>query len=100
LKYERREEKRMKKEFTGSKDFEAYYAAEKWIRESGLYDGSMERDAPIAISKNDWCAGMKWRNLYLEDKLALDGVICSGDKRNGTITVVIFDEVDQLKQYI
>ena len=90
----------MKKEFAGSKDFEAYYAAEKWIRESGLHDGSMQRDAPIAITKDDWCAGMKWRDIYREGKLTLDGIICAGDKRNGMVTIVMFDEDDAREKYI
>jgi hypothetical protein len=82
----------MRKTFKAGEDFDAFYAAEKWLRENGYSIGSMEREKPIGIAKGD-CYISKWRNLG-EDKARLDGVIASGDKRNSDITVIIFDDAD------
>lgn len=82
----------MRKTFKADGDFKAFYAAENWLRENGYSTGSMERDEPIGIAKGD-CYISKWRNLG-EDKDLLDGVIARGDKRNGDVTVIIFDNTD------
>lgn len=79
----------MKKEFTESGDFEAYYAASKWLDENGFSLGSMQRDDPIGIMKGDYCIA-KWRNLSAADKRGLHGVL-TGDKRNGPVTIEIFE---------
>jgi len=80
--------------------FRGYYDAESWIREQGFHDGSMQRDCPIGISKEDWVGGCKWRYLTENDRNDLDGVMISNDYRNGDVTVVIFDEEDKRKLYI
>ena len=87
----------MRKTFKAHGNFEAFYAAEKWLRENGYSVGSMERDAPIGIAKGD-CYISKWRNLG-NDKTLLDGVIVEGDKRDGDVTIIIFDEADPQGTY-
>lgn len=84
----------MKKTFSGEKDFEAYYNAEKWLREHGFNFGSMERNSPIGISKDEWISECKWRYISQQGKNSLDGVICDGDHRGHFITVIIFDDND------
>lgn len=80
--------------------FRGFYNAESWIKEQGLYVGSMERDRPIGISKEDWVCTYKWRHLTKEDKNELDGIICSGDKRNSDVAIIMFDDVDKREAYI
>lgn len=82
----------MRKIFKAGSDFEAFYAAEKWLHERGYSAGSMERDSPIGIVHGD-CYISKWRNLGT-DKERIDGVIAEGDKRNGDVTIIIFDDTD------
>ena len=87
----------MRKVFKAADDFEAFYAAQKWLREEGYAVGSMERDCPIGIAKGD-CYISKWRNLG-SDRERLDGVMAEGDKRNGDVTVIIFDDADPRGTY-
>lgn len=82
----------MRKTFKAGDDFEAFYAAEKWLEDNGYSSGSMERERPIGIAKGD-CYISKWRNLG-QDKALLDGCIAAGDKRNSDVTVIIFDDAD------
>jgi hypothetical protein len=81
----------MRKAFKTGNDFDAFYAAEKWLKQNGYSIGSMECDRPIGIVKGD-CYIPKWR--YVDDRAALDGVIATGGKRNCDITVIIFDDAD------
>lgn len=74
--------------FTGSSDFEANSAAEKWCREQGISYGSMQRDAPRGLMWGDYDIP-KWRNLDAEDVAGLDGRMTSADFRAGPITVSI-----------
>ena len=82
----------MRKTFNVEGDFKSFYAAEAWLRENGYSTGSMQRDSPIGVAKGECCIS-KWRNLGDDMKL-LDGIIAEGDKRNGEVTVIIFDSVD------
>lgn len=86
----------MKKVFKSDRTFGAYYDAEKFIKEQGLFYGSMECDRPIGIAKEDWVC-CKWRHITTAGKQALTGVIISKDFREGDVTVVIFDDVDTLQ---
>lgn len=82
----------MRKTFKAKDDFEAFYAAEEYLKENGYSIGSIERNAPIGVAKGD-CYISKWCNLG-SDRKFLDGVIAEGDKRNGDVTIIIFDDVD------
>ena len=79
----------MKKKFDDSGDFQAFYAATKWLDMNGFSYGSMQGPEPIGVIKGD-CAISKWRNLSALDKKHLDGVI-TGDKRNGPVFVEIYN---------
>lgn len=75
-------------------EFKGFYAAEKAARCAGFTTGSMERDRPIAVFGADIeHYTPKWRHLTQEDKKLLSGII-EGDKRNGPVTLTIFDEID------
>lgn len=90
----------MKKIFKTEKDFDGFYSANNWLKEYEYFEGSMQRGAPIGLSKEDWVEGCKWRNLTQEGKESLDGIIAAGDKRNGDVTIIIFDEKDKKEDYI
>ena len=81
----------MKIIFKAGQDFEAFYNAEKWLKENGYSWGSMQRSDPIGITKENWIGGAKWRHLTPKGKAALDGIIEGESKRNGDITITIFD---------
>lgn len=85
----------MKMVFHGN-EFTAVYEATKYAVEHGLVVGSMARDMPMGLAdatKYDSVA--KWYNLDEEEKLLLSGVIV-GDKRNGPVALILFDEEDNL----
>lgn len=69
--------------------FAAYEAAEEFLRKSGFSIGSMQRDSPIGIMYGVYDIA-KWGNIGLRDRKKLHGQI-NGDKRNGPITVSIFN---------
>ena len=78
-----------KRVFNERGDFQAFYAATKWLNELGYSYGSMQRDSPIGIKKGKYIIS-KWRNLSLKDIANLDGVI-TGEKRNGPVAVTLYD---------
>ena len=87
----------MKVTFEGTESFEAMRKAERYAKGSGLVVGSMERDSPIGLADaNRFRYVAKWGNLTAEDKTELSGVIV-GEKRQGPVTVVLFDEKDSLE---
>ena len=83
----------MKKVFNKTGDFAAISEAQKWLKDEGYSFGSMQREAPIGIMKGDYSIS-KWRGLSRQDIAELDGVIEGIDKRNGPVTITIFDSVD------
>jgi hypothetical protein len=81
----------MKKVFKAEGNFEAYYKAEKFLRDNGYSYGSSQGSAPVAIWKGD-CHISKWRGLSEKERSECHGII-TGQMRNGDITVNIKDEV-------
>lgn len=79
------------KTFTGAGEFEAMYAAERWLKERGFSVGRQQAHAPRGILFGDFEVA-KWRNLSTEERVALHGTM-TGDGRNGPITVLIFSHV-------
>lgn len=77
--------------FDQTGDFEAYNAAEEWLKSMGYSIGSMQREAPVGFKKGDYDIA-KWRNLDDQDKALLDGVIEGESKRNGPITVTFYNK--------
>lgn len=78
-------------QFNQDGDFNAIYAAKKWLREHGYSYGSMCRGMPIGILKGDWCIA-KWRNLTTIERYQLDGQINSSDFRAGPVTIKLKDD--------
>jgi hypothetical protein len=72
--------------------FETIGKARSAATEYGCSYGSMCMDDPIALYKGD-CDVSKWRHLSQQDKNEMDGVIL-GEKRNGPVTLIIFDNDD------
>ena len=71
--------------------FQAFYNAEKRLKELGYVTGSMCRTEPIGFADAevvDYVA--KWYNIDKEDKGKLDGVMASDDFREGGVTIVFF----------
>ena len=77
-----------KQTFNQTGDFEAYHAAEAWLKENGYSAGSMCGDQPIGILKGDVYIP-KWRNLTNSDKRILHGRL-TGDMRIGPVTLEIY----------
>ena len=80
----------MKKTFNQTGTFEAYTAAEQWLIDNGYTYGSMQGRDPIGILKGDIYIS-KWRNIPAHGRKNLDGIITGVDKRNGPVTVEIFE---------
>jgi hypothetical protein len=71
--------------------FQAFYAAEKRLKELGYTVGSMCRTEPIGFANADAVGYVaKWYNLSQDDKGQLDGVMASDDFREGGVTIVFF----------
>ena len=80
----------MKKTFNQTGTFEAIRTAEKWLADNGYSYGSMQGRDPIGILKGDIYIP-KWRNIPAYGRKKLDGTITGTDKRNGPVTVEIFE---------
>ena len=80
----------MKKTFNQTGTFEAMHEAGKWLTDNGYSYGSMQGRDPIGILKGDYYIG-KWRNIRSAERGKLDGTITGTDKRNGPVTVEIFE---------
>lgn len=76
----------LEKIFEGD-EFTALDKAVAFCKGKGFSVGSMQREAPIGIARGD-CYISKWRNMTLEDKKGLDGVIVGESKRKGPVTVL------------
>ena len=70
--------------------FENYYMAKNWLHENGYSDGSMARDLPIGLLKEENILIAKWGNLTKEEISELDGVMISDDFREGNVEIIIF----------
>lgn len=80
------------KTFPATGTFEAVGAAEKWLKENGYAYGSMQRDAPIGIAREEETSYIsKWRNLGGDASL-LNGAMVSDDFREGSVTIVLDHE--------
>ena len=77
----------MRREFTGSADWEAVKRAEKWCEENGISVGRMQRDDPRGLLYGSHDI-QKWRNLSANHRATLDGTM-TGDMRNGPVVVEI-----------
>lgn len=80
----------MKKVFSETGDFVAFSAATKWLDDNGYSYGSMQREAPIGVMKGKFLIS-KWRGLSRAEIKELDGVIEGDSKRDGPITVTIYE---------
>jgi len=85
----------MRMRFEGS-EFKGYYAAKAKALELGMLYGSMQRDDPIAVVKNE--PGVehppKWVHMGTPSKKTMAGMIV-GRKRDGPVTLIIFDGFDK-----
>ena len=81
----------MKKIFTEKGTFQAYYAAEKWLRNNGYSFGSSCVCSPQAIKKGDFYIA-KWRNLSAKERKDIDGIIEGQNHREGPVVVDLFKE--------
>jgi hypothetical protein len=73
--------------------FASVYEAEKRLRAMGYRIGSMCGDEPIGFAdaeKYDYIA--KWRNIDPSDRAKVDGVMISGDWREGSVEIIWFSE--------
>ena len=75
---------------TEGEDFSAYNEAEKYLREKGFDLGSMQAGAPTAVARNADIS--KWRNISVEERNELDGVIVGASFRGLPVTVYLTEE--------
>lgn len=74
--------------FSDEGTFAAKNAAEAWCAENGISVGESQGPAPRGLLVGEFDIA-KWRNLNLEDRAALHGVM-TGDGRNGPVHVELF----------
>jgi hypothetical protein len=73
--------------------FSSFYSAERKLKNMGYTLGSMCGSEPIgfANSKNyDYIS--KWRNIGMDERNKLDGVMISDDWRDGIVQIIWFNE--------
>jgi hypothetical protein len=73
-------------EFNDPGDFEAVYAAERWLDARGFSVGSSQAGAPRAIWYGD-CYISKWRGLSAEDKRGMHAQMNGG--RGGPVRITL-----------
>ena len=90
----------MKVVFADKEDFKAIRKAEQFAKDNGMIVGSMASDMPMGLADADiYSYVAKWHNIPYEGKKLLSGVII-GEKRNGPVTVVLFDAEDTLENTV
>src|SRR6266404_4704576 len=77
------------KTFDQTGDFQASYAAERYLTDRGFAVGSMQRDAMRGILFGNFIIS-KWRGMNKAEISALHGVM-RGDGRNGPVYADLFD---------
>jgi hypothetical protein len=73
--------------FSDLGDFQASYAAERWLCSRGFSVGSSQAGAPRAIWYGD-CYISKWRGLTAADKRDMDARM-DGDGRSGPVRITL-----------
>lgn len=71
-------------------DFSATNQAEEYLRTYGFSIGSMCMNEPRGIKKGPGVWIHKWRNLSIDDKDMLDGVMTSDNPRSGDVTIHLY----------
>lgn len=74
--------------FSQEGEWEAYHAAQAWLKAGGFSWGQGQRGAPCGILFGDIIIA-KWKNLTLAERRGCHGEL-TGDHRNGPVTVTIF----------
>jgi hypothetical protein len=70
---------------------QSYYAAERWLCQSGFDTGSLDAPHnPVAFVKGDYDLPQKWHNLKPKHKALIDGIMTSTDWREGEVKVIIY----------
>lgn len=78
-------------EFEPKGTFQAFYAAENYLKELGYATGSMCRNEPIGF-KHGVSYVAKWYNLSKDDKEQLDGVMLPEPEfREGGAVILFFN---------
>ncbi len=78
-------------ELIRGEDFEAYYNAEKIIKEKGLIHGPMNMDYPIGlVSSKQTTYIAKWGNIPTTEWNQLDGLMLSENFRHENVRIIIF----------
>jgi hypothetical protein len=80
-------------EFAPAGTFQAFYNAQKRLKELGYEVGSMCGSEPIGFADADEYGYIsKWRNMSREDQNLLDGVMISKGFREDGVTLLFFNE--------
>lgn len=73
--------------------FMSFYEAEKRLRKMGYTIGSMCGGEPIGFAcKEKYNYISKWYNMNPDEHKLLDGVMISGDWREGSVEIIWFKE--------
>ena len=80
------------KTFNGKEgeDFSAYHEATAFLKEKGFDIGSMQAGSPTGVARNADIA--KWRNIGVDERNELDGVIVGPNFRGLPVTVYLTEE--------
>lgn len=78
-------------EFEVKGTFESLYEAQGWLHKNGYSCASLCGNYPVGLLKGD-IGIAKWKNLTQQEKIELDGVMLSGDFREGKVTIKIYTD--------
>ena len=80
------------REYKPTGTFEAFRAAEDFLKELGYTVGSMCLKDPIGFADADKFEYVaKWHNIDVTDRASLDGVVLSNDFREGGCRILFFN---------
>jgi hypothetical protein len=80
------------REYKPTGTFEAFRAAEDFLKELGYTVGSMCLKDPIGFADADKFEYVaKWHNIDATDRASLDGVVISDDFREGGCRILFFN---------
>lgn len=82
---------KLKLTFKEKGTFQSMYAAESWLSKNGYSYGSTCVFEPVAIVKGEYNLPQKWYNLTQEQKINVDGIMQSGNWREGAVEIIIYE---------
>lgn len=70
--------------------FSAMYSAQDFLKLNGYSYGSTDYTKHVAIVKGEYNLPEKWKNMTVEQRNSVNGIITSLDYRDGSVEVILY----------